>query len=65
MLVLGCVKEVHEYEVIMSLPNGLSGSVPITNISDAYHDQLKLLASQGESEEVEDLVNMKYRIYLL
>ncbi|CAG2221341.1 PDCD11 [Mytilus edulis] len=51
MLVLGCVKEVHDYEVILSLPGGLSGVVPITNISDAYHDQLKQLASQSGTED--------------
>ncbi|XP_076101163.1 protein RRP5 homolog [Mytilus galloprovincialis] len=55
MLVLGCVKEVHDYEVILSLPGGLSGVVPITNISDAYHDQLKQLASQsGTEDDMED-----------
>ncbi|CAC5391019.1 RRP5 [Mytilus coruscus] len=55
MLVLGCVKEVHDYEVILSLPGGLSGVVPITNISDAYHDQLKQLAGQsGTEDDIED-----------
>ncbi|XP_052099288.1 protein RRP5 homolog [Mytilus californianus] len=55
MLVLGCVKEVHDYEVLLSLPGGLSGVVPITNISDAYHDQLKQLASQsGTEDDIED-----------
>jgi ribosomal protein S1 len=58
MLVLGCVKEVHEYDMILSLPNGVTGIVPITEISDAYHDQLRLLASHGEEEGMEDLVSM-------
>ena len=58
MLVLGCVKEIHEYDMILSLPNGVTGIVSITDISDAYHDQLRLLASHGEEEGMEDLVSM-------
>ncbi|KAK3095914.1 hypothetical protein FSP39_020750 [Pinctada imbricata] len=57
MVVLGCVKEVREYEVMMGLPNNLSGSVPITNISEAYKTQLHTLTQAGDvpSEDVADL----------
>jgi len=45
MLVLGCVVEVRDFELIVALPNGLRGSVAITDISDAYTSQLQQLAS--------------------
>ena len=44
MLVLGCVKEVHDYHLDVSLPNGLTGRVPITAVSDGYTDLLQKLA---------------------
>jgi len=45
MLVLGCVVEVRDFELIVALPNGMRGSVAITDISDAYTSQLQQLAS--------------------
>ena len=45
MLVLGCVVEVRDFELIVALPNGLRGAVAITAISDAYTSQLQQLAS--------------------
>ena len=51
MLLLGRVKEVHEYELIVSLPNGLSGTVPITCISDAYSALLQHLANGDTSTQ--------------
>ncbi|XP_029466152.1 protein RRP5 homolog [Rhinatrema bivittatum] len=53
LLLLGCVKEVSDFEVNVSLPNGLTGFVQVINISDAY---TKLLNDQADKEEVlEDL----------
>ncbi|NXA05405.1 RRP5 protein, partial [Sapayoa aenigma] len=51
MLLLGCVKEVSDYELVISLPNGLSGFVPITQISDAYSKLLSMQVAQGELPE--------------
>ncbi|NXO01903.1 RRP5 protein, partial [Rhinopomastus cyanomelas] len=48
MLLLGCVKEVSDYELVVSLPNGLSGFVPVTQISDAYNKMLNKEVAQGE-----------------
>lgn len=45
MLVLGCVAEVRDFELVVALPNGLRGSVAITDISDAYTALLQQLAS--------------------
>ncbi|NXD77943.1 RRP5 protein, partial [Halcyon senegalensis] len=48
MLLLGCIKEVSDYELVISLPNGLSGFVPVTQISDAYSKMLSKEVAQGE-----------------
>ncbi|XP_075011064.1 protein RRP5 homolog isoform X3 [Calonectris borealis] len=48
MLLLGCIKEVSDYELVISLPNGLSGFVPVTQISDAYSKMLSKQVAQGE-----------------
>jgi len=54
MLVLGCVVEVRDFELIVALPNGLRGSVAITDISDAYTVLLQQLASSdiGTTDDV-------------
>ncbi|XP_030058666.1 protein RRP5 homolog [Microcaecilia unicolor] len=48
LLLLGCVKEVRDFEVLVSLPDGLTGFVQVTNISDAY---TKLLNDQVDKED--------------
>uniref|UniRef100_A0A4W3GVR3 S1 motif domain-containing protein n=1 Tax=Callorhinchus milii TaxID=7868 RepID=A0A4W3GVR3_CALMI len=40
-LMLGCVKEVTDYELVMALPHGLTGYVGVANISDAYSQHLR------------------------
>ncbi|XP_072477530.1 protein RRP5 homolog isoform X2 [Notamacropus eugenii] len=53
MRLLGCVKEVKNLELVVSLPNGLWGYVQATNICDAY---TKKLNEQVDREEpLEDL----------
>ncbi|NWI94082.1 RRP5 protein, partial [Pitta sordida] len=51
MLLLGCIKEVTDYELVVNLPSGLSGFVPVTQISDAYSKLLSLQVAQGELPE--------------
>ncbi|NXG03385.1 RRP5 protein, partial [Sakesphorus luctuosus] len=51
MLLLGCIKEVSDYELVISLPSGLSGFVPVTQISDAYSKLLSKQVAQGELPE--------------
>uniref|UniRef100_A0A803YNN3 Protein RRP5 homolog n=1 Tax=Meleagris gallopavo TaxID=9103 RepID=A0A803YNN3_MELGA len=48
MLLLGCIKEVTFFELVISLPNGLTGFVPVTQISDAYSELLNEQVTQGE-----------------
>lgn len=40
VLLLGCVKESNQFELVISLPNGLTGFVQATRISDAYNEML-------------------------
>uniref|UniRef100_A0A1A8CQL2 Protein RRP5 homolog n=1 Tax=Nothobranchius kadleci TaxID=1051664 RepID=A0A1A8CQL2_NOTKA len=47
MLFLGCVKEVADFEVTVSLPSGLQGFLSIKNVCDSY---TKLLTEQLDSE---------------
>uniref|UniRef100_A0A8C3PJU4 Protein RRP5 homolog n=1 Tax=Calidris pygmaea TaxID=425635 RepID=A0A8C3PJU4_9CHAR len=59
MLFLGCIKEVSDYELVVSLPNGLSGFVPVTQISDAYSTLLSKQVAQGELlEDLNSLSDM-------
>uniref|UniRef100_A0A8B9F699 Protein RRP5 homolog n=1 Tax=Amazona collaria TaxID=241587 RepID=A0A8B9F699_9PSIT len=59
MLLLGCIKEVTDYELVVSLPNGLSGFVPVTQISDAYSKLLSNQVAQGELlEDLNSLVDL-------
>ncbi|KAL1005879.1 hypothetical protein UPYG_G00065090 [Umbra pygmaea] len=51
-LMLGCVKEVTDFEVIISLPSGLLGYLNISNICDAY---TKILSEQLDSEDTEEI----------
>lgn len=48
MLFLGCIKEVKDFELVISLPYNLVGFVQATNICEAY---TKLLNEQVEKEE--------------
>lgn len=47
---LGCVKEVADFEVTVSLPCGLQGFLSIKNICDSY---AKLLSEQLDSADTE------------
>ncbi|XP_040217796.1 protein RRP5 homolog [Rana temporaria] len=54
MLFLGCIKEVKDFELVISLPYNLVGFVQATNICEAY---TKLLNEQVKKEEpVEGLI---------
>lgn len=50
MLLLGCVKDVADFEVTVSLPCGLQGFLSIRNISDSY---TKMLSEQLDSDDME------------
>jgi len=50
MLILGCVKDVTDFEVTVSLPCGLQGYLSIGNICESY---TKLLSEQLDSADTE------------
>jgi ribosomal protein S1 len=52
MRILGCVKEVNELELVISLPNGLQGFVQVTEICDAYTKKLNEQVAQEEPLKV-------------
>ncbi|XP_036683832.1 protein RRP5 homolog isoform X2 [Balaenoptera musculus] len=56
MRILGCVKEVNELELVISLPNGLQGCVQVTEICDAYTEKLNEQVAQ--EEPLQDLVSL-------
>ncbi|XP_034457166.1 protein RRP5 homolog isoform X2 [Hippoglossus hippoglossus] len=57
MLMLGCVKDVADFEVTVSLPCGLQGFLNIRNISDSY---TKLLSEQLDSADTEDIFSLPH-----
>lgn len=50
MLILGCVKEVTDFEVTVSLPCGLQGFLSIKNICESYAKQLSKQLEADDSE---------------
>lgn len=50
MLILGCVKEVTDFEVTVSLPCGLQGFLSIKNICESYAKQLSKQLDADDSE---------------
>uniref|UniRef100_A0A3Q0RHH9 Programmed cell death 11 n=1 Tax=Amphilophus citrinellus TaxID=61819 RepID=A0A3Q0RHH9_AMPCI len=60
MLMLGCVKEVTDFEVTVSLPSGLQGFFSIKNICDSY---TKMLSEQLESADTEDICSLPHLFY--
>ncbi|KAM9134322.1 protein RRP5 homolog isoform 2-T4 [Pangshura tecta] len=60
MLLLGCVKESNDFELVVSLPNGLTGFVQVTHICDAYS---KMLSEQVATEELLEDLNSLSDLY--
>uniref|UniRef100_A0A8C0H0I2 Protein RRP5 homolog n=1 Tax=Chelonoidis abingdonii TaxID=106734 RepID=A0A8C0H0I2_CHEAB len=60
MLLLGCVKESNDFELVISLPNGLTGFVQVTHICDAYS---KMLNEQVATEELLEDLNSLSDLY--
>ena len=58
MKVLGAIREVNEYDMVISLPNGLSGFVHITHINDKITERLKEELQADVSEDTEVTLNL-------
>ncbi|KAH9906139.1 nucleic acid-binding protein [Xylariomycetidae sp. FL2044] len=53
-LVLGQISEINPLELVLALPNNLTGHVPITAISDTFNERIAAEADEDEDEEAED-----------
>ncbi|KAL5021967.1 hypothetical protein ScPMuIL_001122 [Solemya velum] len=53
MLLLGCVREINDYELIIGLANGLQGFVSIVDIADGYRDLLQKFTEMTKSGEID------------
>nr|XP_014427885.1 protein RRP5 homolog [Pelodiscus sinensis] len=60
MLLGGCVKESNDFELVVSLPNGLVGFVQVTHVCDAYS---KMLNEQVVREELLEDLNSLSDLY--
>lgn len=56
MNILGAVKEIHEMELVISLPNNLTGVVPITSISEEITQSLKKAVDDDDDTSMETLL---------
>lgn len=54
ILVLGCVREVRDFDLAVSLPNGFQGTIPITDICESYTSLLQKLAEGNDIDLAED-----------
>ena len=62
MKILGAIREVNEYDMAISLPNGLSGFVHITHVNEKITERLKemLQADDSDSKETEARDNVNF-----
>ena len=62
MKILGAIREVNEYDMAISLPNGLSGFVHITHVNEKITERLKemLQSDDSDSKETEARDNVDY-----
>lgn len=51
MTLLGCVKEINDLDVVVSLPNQMTGFVPITEISSFLSAQIESAAQDSDEED--------------
>ena len=59
LLVLGRVKEVQDFKVMVSLPNGLLATLPITAVSDTYTQRLQSVADSN-SDDIDVSVHCRF-----
>lgn len=62
MKILGAIREVNEYDMAISLPNGLSGFAHITHVNEKITERLKevLQADDTDSKETEARYNLEF-----
>ena len=51
---LGCVQKINKTDIALSLPNNLTGYIPITQISDKLNARIEALAKDAEKSDAEE-----------
>lgn len=51
MLLLGCVSKINATDIAISLPNNLTGFVPLTSISETFTKKVESLVEDSDGEE--------------
>lgn len=54
MTLMCAIKEIYDLELIVSLPNNLTGSVPITHISSEIKELVEKIASEDAKSDSSD-----------
>ncbi|CUS13120.1 unnamed protein product [Tuber aestivum] len=54
-LVLGCISQVNQTDLALSLPNNLTGFVPLTSISESLNKKVEALIQESDDDEEEDM----------
>ncbi|KAI1824394.1 nucleic acid-binding protein [Xylaria intraflava] len=58
-LVLAQITEIHQLQIILALPNNLSGHVPITSISDVLSERVAAEAEALDDDDESDTIDIK------
>lgn len=61
---LARVKEIHDTELVLALPNGLIGYVSISEVSNLFSHSLKAIADEEDDDEEVDLPHLKEFFHL-
>lgn len=51
MVIMGCVKEIKQTALIISLPGRMNGRIDVTSISDSYTNAVNSFVGDGKAEE--------------
>ena len=57
-LVLGQISQINRYDIALTLPNNLTGYIPLTSISDIISDRAAALATDEGCEDGEELADI-------
>ncbi|PWW72721.1 nucleic acid-binding protein [Tuber magnatum] len=54
-IVLGCISQINQSDLALSLPNNLTGFVPLTSISELLNKKFEALIRESEDDKDEDI----------
>jgi rRNA biogenesis protein RRP5 len=56
---LGCISQINEFDLLVSLPHELVGSVPMTEISDSFTALVEKAAQEKDDDDEDEDENME------